>query len=136
MTATDRLYQGPTVLSMDVINVIRRINLLSFNAVRLPFSMSDLINLTNRDFHYTYCQNIAQSDIIQSVTNPNVSVPVGAPCLDPPLSLVPFCFESCAYCHTILYLHRSLHVFRPSAQSSYPLLFSRAEGHKEHVSSY
>lgn len=64
MTAMDRLYQGPTAPSMDVINVIRRINLLGFNAVRLPFSMSDLINLTNRDFHYTYCQNIAQSDII------------------------------------------------------------------------
>lgn len=81
-TATDGLYQGPTALSLDIVNVVRRIKLLGFNAVRLPYSMSELINATAKDFHWTYCQNIAQSDILQSVTNPSVSVSAGAPCHD------------------------------------------------------
>ena len=35
----DGLWQGPTALTMDYVNVVRRIKLLGFNAVRLPFSM-------------------------------------------------------------------------------------------------
>lgn len=71
-TATDGLYQGPTAISKDAINIVRRIKLLGFNAVRLPFSMRDLINATAADFHWgvNNCLNIAQNDIIQSVTNP------------------------------------------------------------------
>lgn len=76
-TATDGLYQGPTALSMDVVNVLRRIKLLGFNAVRLPFSMQNLVNQTARDFHYTNCQNIAQADVINSVINPAIGVPSG-----------------------------------------------------------
>lgn len=52
--------------------------LLGFNSVRLPFSMTDLVNATSRDFHWTACQNIAQADIIRSVSNPTISVPAGA----------------------------------------------------------
>ena len=77
-TATDGLYQGPTALSQDVVMIARRIKLLGFNAVRLPFSMADLINLTARDFHWTACQNVAQADIIASVKNPGVAVHSGA----------------------------------------------------------
>ena len=62
---------------MDAVNVLRRIKLLGFNAVRLPFSMQDLLNLTAHDYHHTNCQNIAQGDIITSVTNPDVAVPSG-----------------------------------------------------------
>ena len=62
----------------DIVNVIRRIKLLGFTAVRLPFSMQNLVNDTARDFQWTACQNIAQSDIIASVTNPAVGVPKGA----------------------------------------------------------
>jgi len=61
----------------DIVNVIRRIKLLGFTAVRLPFSMQNLINDTARDFQWTACQNIAQSDIIASVTNPAVGIPKG-----------------------------------------------------------
>ena len=35
----DGLWQGPTALTLDYVNVVRRIKLLGFNAVRLPFSM-------------------------------------------------------------------------------------------------
>lgn len=77
-TATDGLYQGPTALSLDALNTVRRMKLLGFNAVRLPYSMADLINATARDFHWQYCPNIAQSDIITSVTPPT-GVPPGAP---------------------------------------------------------
>jgi len=62
----------------DIVNVIRRIKLLGFTAVRLPFSMQNLVNDTARDFQWTACQNVAQSDIIASVTNPAVGVPKGA----------------------------------------------------------
>ncbi len=61
----------------DIVNVIRRIKLLGFNAVRLPFSMQNLINDTARDFQWTNCPNIAASDIIASVTNPAIGVPAG-----------------------------------------------------------
>jgi hypothetical protein len=35
----DGLWQGPTALTLDYVNVIRRLKLLGFNAIRLPFSM-------------------------------------------------------------------------------------------------
>ena len=35
----DGLWQGPTALTLDYVNVVRRIKLLGFNAVRLPFSV-------------------------------------------------------------------------------------------------
>ena len=35
----DGLWQGPTALTLDYVNVVRRVKLLGFNAVRLPFSM-------------------------------------------------------------------------------------------------
>ena len=80
-TATDGLYQGPTALSLDVLNTVRRIKLLGFNAVRMPYSIKDLLNATARDFHWSSCANIRQADIIRSVTNPGVRVPAGAICL-------------------------------------------------------
>ncbi len=55
-------------------NVVRRIRLLGFTAIRLPFSMQNLINDTARDFQWTACPNIAASDIIASVINPDVTV--------------------------------------------------------------
>ena len=58
-------------------NVIRRIRLLGFTAIRLPFSMQNLINDTALNFQWTNCPNIAASDIIMSVTNPDVAVPAG-----------------------------------------------------------
>ena len=78
-TATDGLWQGPTALTQDVLNEVRRMKLLGFNAVRLPYSMADLVNLTATNFRYASCANIAQADIIQSVTNPGVTLPAGAP---------------------------------------------------------
>ena len=62
----------------DIVNIIRRIRLLGFTAIRLPFSMQNLINATARDFQWTNCPNIAASDIINSVTNPSVTIPGSA----------------------------------------------------------
>ena len=86
-TATDGLWQGPTALSQDAINIVRRMRLLGFNAVRMPFSITDLLSSNIRDFHWLACKNIAQADLIQSVTNPGVGVPPGAP--DTPTRLPP-----------------------------------------------
>ncbi len=38
-TFVDGLYQGPTALTLDFITVLRRIKLLGFNTIRLPFSL-------------------------------------------------------------------------------------------------
>ena len=38
----DGLYQGPTATTLDFITVVRRIKLLGFNTIRLPFSMQAL----------------------------------------------------------------------------------------------
>ena len=40
---------------MDALNTARRMKLLGSNAVRLPYSMADLINATAGDFHWTNC---------------------------------------------------------------------------------
>ena len=34
------ILQGPTALTLDLVNVVRRMKLLGFNAVRLPFSFT------------------------------------------------------------------------------------------------
>jgi hypothetical protein len=41
-TAPDGIWAGSTALSRDVATIVRRMKLLGFNAVRLPFSFSDL----------------------------------------------------------------------------------------------
>ena len=41
-TAPDGIWAGSTSLSRDVATIVRRMKLLGFNAVRLPFSMADL----------------------------------------------------------------------------------------------
>lgn len=41
-TAPDGIWHGSTALSRDVATIVRRMKLLGFNAVRLPFSFSDL----------------------------------------------------------------------------------------------
>jgi hypothetical protein len=41
-TAPDGIWYGSTALSRDVATIVRRMKLLGFNAVRLPFSFSDL----------------------------------------------------------------------------------------------
>lgn len=35
----DGLWKGPSALTMDYVTLVRRLKLLGFNAVRLPFSM-------------------------------------------------------------------------------------------------
>ena len=72
-TATDGLYAGPTALSMDAVNIVRRMRLLGFNAVRMPYSMQNLINSTARDFQFTNCPNIAASDLLASVAAPGIN---------------------------------------------------------------
>lgn len=41
--------QGPTALTLDLVNVVRRMKLLGFNGVRLPFSFTDLYTRTPVD---------------------------------------------------------------------------------------
>ncbi len=41
----DGLWQGPTALTLDYVNVVRRIRLLGFNAVRLPFSLQVTVHM-------------------------------------------------------------------------------------------
>ena len=62
---------------MDAINVVRRMRLLGFNAVRLPFSMVDLMEGTARDFRLINCPNIGRADLLRSVTRPGAIGPQG-----------------------------------------------------------
>jgi hypothetical protein len=75
-TMVDGLWAGPDSLSLDFATVVYRMQLLGFNAVRLPFSFSDLYNLSPKN----YTQNsptASQSEIQTSVTDPSVTVPSG-----------------------------------------------------------
>ncbi|WP_068470682.1 cellulase family glycosylhydrolase [Candidatus Protochlamydia phocaeensis] len=72
-TMVDGLWTGPDQLSLDFATVVYRMQLLGFNAVRLPFSFQDLFNLPPRNFTQS-CTFDSQSDIQASVTDPSVPV--------------------------------------------------------------
>ena len=61
----------------DIVDIMRRMKLLGFNAIRMPFSMQDLYHATPRDFQWQYCTNVDGPTFLQSVTNPHVSPPTG-----------------------------------------------------------
>lgn len=85
-TMVDGLWGGADSIAFDFATVVYRMQLLGFNAIRLPFSFHDLYNLAPRSYSQT-CQIPTQSQIQASVTDPSVSVPVGAtipPMLSPP----------------------------------------------------
>ncbi len=71
-TMTDGLWSGPDDLSLDFSTVVYRMQLLGFNAVRLPFSFSDLYTLIPRNFEQTASQ-ASESEIQASVTDPNAT---------------------------------------------------------------
>lgn len=85
-TMVDGLW-SPGGLSSDFATVVYRMQLLGFNAVRLPFSFKDLYNLNPRNLVFEYAiPSISQ--IQASVTNPSVSVPSGQvipPMIAPPI---------------------------------------------------
>ena len=61
----------------DLVDVMRRMKLLGFNAIRMPFSFQDLYYATPRDFQWQYCTNVDGPTFLTSVTNPSVSPPAG-----------------------------------------------------------
>ncbi len=85
-TMVDGLWGGPNSISFDFATVVYRMQLLGFNAVRLPFSFKDLFGLAPRNYAQN-CTIANQAQIQASVTNPSVSVPSGTtipPMLSPP----------------------------------------------------
>lgn len=70
-TMVDGIWGGPDSLSYDFATVVHRMQLLGFNAVRLPFSFKDLLHTTPRD--YRQQGKIASiSHIQKSVTHPSL----------------------------------------------------------------
>lgn len=72
-TMVDGLWNSGALAS-DFATIVYRMQLLGFNAVRLPFSFIDLYNLAPRNYAGS-CQLPSVSSIQMSVTNPSVSVP-------------------------------------------------------------
>lgn len=84
-TMVDGLW-SPGGLSSDFATVVYRMQLLGFNAVRLPISFKDLYNLAPRNLVFEYAiPSISQ--IQASVTNPSVSI-VSSQTIPPMLSPV------------------------------------------------
>ena len=73
-TMVDGLWGGPDSISFDFANMVYRIELLGFNAVRLPFSFKDIYDLPARNYTQN-CTVATQQAIQQNVTNPSVPVP-------------------------------------------------------------
>ncbi len=61
----------------DIVDIMRRMRLLGFNAIRMPFSMQDLYYATPRDFEWQYCTNVDDAAFLASITNPTVPPPAG-----------------------------------------------------------
>ncbi|MBA2727273.1 MAG: cellulase family glycosylhydrolase [Parachlamydiaceae bacterium] len=85
-TMVDGLWSGSGPLASDFATVVYRMQLLGFNAVRLPFSFKDLYNLSPRNY-VTSCQIPSLTAIQNSVTNP--SVPVDPNNIIPPMIAPP-----------------------------------------------
>lgn len=79
-------------LAVDMVDVIRRMKLLGFNAIRLPFSMQDLFFATPRDFKWQYCTNVDSNTFLTSVTNPTVPPPAGVSSV--PKNPLDFCMRT------------------------------------------
>lgn len=73
-TMVDGLWEGYNGLPGDFATIVHRMQLMGFNAVRLPFSFKDLYELNPRDFTAT-CEIPTDEEIQDSVTHP--SIPVG-----------------------------------------------------------
>lgn len=68
-TMVDGLWGGPDSLSYDFATVVHRMQLLGFNAVRLPFSFKDLFQTSPRNY-VQYGQIASLSHIQKSVKHP------------------------------------------------------------------
>lgn len=83
-TMVDGLWGGPDSISFDFATVVHRLQLLGFNAVRLPFSFKDLYGTNPRNYAQQ-CKVASLSDIQASVTNPSINPgdktisPLGSP---------------------------------------------------------
>jgi Cellulase (glycosyl hydrolase family 5) len=75
-TMVDGLWNSSDSTSFDFATVVYRMQLLGFNAIRLPFSFLDLYQLAPKNYTQS-CTLDSQSQIQASVTNPSVTVPVG-----------------------------------------------------------
>ncbi len=72
-TMVDGLWSGSGAIAGDFATVVYRMQLLGFNAVRLPFSFKDIYNLSPVGFAGP-CQIPTTSQIQASVTNPLIAV--------------------------------------------------------------
>lgn len=91
-TMVDGLWGGSSLAS-DFATVVYRMQLLGFNAIRLPFSFKDLYDLAPRNYASS-CQIPSQSTIQASVTNPSQPVPSTAtipPMIAPPTRVAGKC---------------------------------------------
>lgn len=91
-TMVDGLWAGPDSLSYDFATVVYRLQLLGFNAVRLPFSFTNLYNLAPKNYEVNPCTIASQSEIQSIDTDPSATVPSGAtipPQIYPPPNNVP-----------------------------------------------
>ena len=75
--ALDGLYIGSDTLTGDYATVLYRLQLLGFNAIRLPFSFQVLFNQQPTSFTRP-CTTTSLADIQENITPPGVSVPSGA----------------------------------------------------------
>lgn len=76
-TMVDGLWQTPNPLAFDFATIVYRMQLLGINAIRLPFSFTDLFQKTPRNYTAA-CTLPTQAQIQASVTDPSVPIPSGA----------------------------------------------------------
>jgi hypothetical protein len=75
-TMVDGLWQTPNPLAFDFATIVYRMQLLGINAIRLPFSFTDLFQTAPRNYTAA-CTLPTQAQIQASVTDPSVPTPPG-----------------------------------------------------------
>jgi hypothetical protein len=120
-TMVDGMWQSSNSIAFDFATIVYRMQLLGFNAVRLPFSFKDLFTAAPKNYSAS-CTLATSSQIQASVTDPSVSVPQGAkipPQIAPPTRTAGLCDN---YFPNDTTLNRFLWVVKFFAQNGFYVL--------------
>ncbi len=69
------------LLRADLTDVLKRMKLLGFNAIRMPFSMQNLFGLPPKNFTWAQCTNTYRAALLANTQDPSKPAGNGEPAI-------------------------------------------------------
>lgn len=111
----DGLWITPDSLTLDFATIVYRLQLLGFNAVRLPFSFKNLYGKPPQSYQQS-CNTLTQASVVQATTDPSSNA--AAQSAPPPVSAAPQTPGVCnSYLPNSSTLDRFLYILKYFAQN-------------------